>query len=138
MLLALILLHEMPFSLYWLQAFYYFFAMSILALGISWITSSVNIFMRDTAQIVGVILRLGFWSTPIFWDLGIMPEKVQFFIKLNPMFYIVQGYRESFLYFVPFWHHPAMTLYFWGVTGLVFVLGATIFLRLRPHFADVL
>lgn len=137
-LLILILLYGMPFSLYWLQFLYYFLAMSILVLGISWLTSSINIFARDTAQIVGVILQFGFWGTPIFWDLGIMPEKVQFILKLNPMFYIVQGYRESFIYFVPFWHHPAMTLYFWGMTGIVFVLGATIFLRLRPHFADVL
>jgi lipopolysaccharide transport system permease protein/teichoic acid transport system permease protein len=67
-----------------------------------------------------------------------MPPKVQFLLKLNPMFYIVQGYRESFIYFVPFWHHWQMTLYFWGLTGIVFVLGATVFLRLRPHFADVL
>lgn len=138
MLLGLILLYKMPFSIYWLQALYYFLAMAILALGISWITASVNIFARDTSQIVNVILQIGFWATPIFWDLGIMPSRVQFLLKLNPMFYIVQGYRESFIYFVPFWRHWQMTLYFWGVTGFVFILGATIFLRLRPHFADVL
>jgi lipopolysaccharide transport system permease protein/teichoic acid transport system permease protein len=137
-LLILVLLYKLPFSIYWLQAFYYFAAMCVLALGVSWITSSVNIFARDTSQIVTVVMQIGFWSTPIFWDLSIMPEKVQAILKLNPMFYIVQGYRESFLYFVPFWHHPAMTLYFWGVTLFVFALGATIFLRLRPHFADVL
>lgn len=138
MLLALIVLHGRPFSLYWLQFLYYFGAMSVLALGLSWITSSVNIFARDTGQIVNVILQFGFWGTPIFWDIGIMPERLRFFLKLNPMFYIVQGYRESFIYFVPFWQHGQMTLYFWGVTGVVFILGATIFLRLRPHFADVL
>ena len=138
MLLALIMLYGMPFSIYWLQAFYYFGAMGVLALGVSWITSSVNIFARDTGQIVNVILQIGFWATPIFWDPGIMPEKVQFVLKLNPVFYIVQGYRESFIYFVPFWHHWQMTLYFWSVTLAVFALGATIFLRLRPHFADVL
>jgi len=67
-----------------------------------------------------------------------MPEKIQSVLKLNPMFYIVQGYRESFIYFVPFWHHWEMTLYFWGFAGIVFILGGLIFLRLRPHFADVL
>jgi len=138
MLLALIILHGMPFSIYWLQALYYFMAMSILALGLGWITSSVNIFARDTSQIVNVFLQIGFWATPIFWDPAIMPPKVQFLLKFNPMFYIIQGYRESFIYFVPFWHHWQMSLYFWGVTGVVFVVGATIFLRLRPHFADVL
>src|SRR5208283_938147 len=54
MLTTLILLHRMPFSLYWFQALYYFAAMSILALGVSWITSSINIFARDTVQIVNV------------------------------------------------------------------------------------
>ncbi len=137
-LTVLILLNRMPVSLYWLQAFYYFAAMSILAVGISWITSSINIFARDTSQIVNVILQFGFWATPIFWDPGIMPPKVQFLLRLNPMFYIIQGYRESFIYFVPFWDHWQMTIYFWGVTFSVFAVGASIFLRLRPHFADVL
>ena len=67
-----------------------------------------------------------------------MPQKIQFLLMFNPMFYIVQGYRESFIYFVPFWHHWLMSLYYWAVTGFVFVLGALIFRRLRPHFADVL
>lgn len=138
LLLILILLYGLPFSVYWLQSLYYFGAMSVLALGLSWITSSVNIFARDTGQIVNVFLQIGFWATGIFWDLSIMPEKVQTVLKFNPMAYIVQGYRDSFIYFVPFWHHWEMTLYFWGVTGVIFVLGATIFLRLRPHFADVL
>jgi len=137
-LFSLILLYRLPFSIYWIQSLYYFFAMSVLALGLSWITSSVHVFSRDTSQIVNVVLQFSFWGTPIFWDLSIMPENIRFFLKLNPMFYVVQGYRESFIYFVPFWQHWEMTLYFWGVTGLVFVCGALVFLRLRPHFADVL
>ncbi|MCL5023583.1 MAG: ABC transporter permease [Nitrospirae bacterium] len=137
-LISLILLYKLPFSPYWVQALYYFAAMSALALGLSWITSSVNVFARDTSQIVHVVLQFGFWATPIFWDTDIMPQKVQGLLKLNPMFYIVQGYRDSFIYFVPFWHHWQMTLYYWGVTGLVFIVGAIVFLRLRPHFADVL
>jgi lipopolysaccharide transport system permease protein len=137
-LLILILLYKLPFSVYWLQALYYLAAMCFLALGLSWISSSVNIFARDTGQIVNVILQIGFWATPIFWDINIMPAKLQSILKLNPMFYVVQGYRESFLYFVPFWHHWQLTLYFWGVALFIFALGATIFLRLRPHFADVL
>ncbi len=137
-LACLILIYRMPVSIYWLQAIYYFGAMGVLALGLSWITSSVNIFARDTGQIVHLLLFFGMYLTPIFWDMNIMPPKVQFFLKLNPMFYIVQGYRDSFIEFVPFWHHPTLTLYFWSVASLVFGLGAIIFLRLRPHFADVL
>lgn len=138
MLIVMILLYRMPISLYWLQAIYYFIAMGILALGISWITSSINIFMRDINQIVNVIIQIGFWATPIFWDFNIMPPKVQFMLKLNPMFYIVQGYRDSFIYFVPFWDHWFQTICFWVIALLIFVLGAVIFRSLKPHFADVL
>jgi lipopolysaccharide transport system permease protein len=138
MLISLILLYHVPVSVFWFQGVYYFFAMAVLALGVGWITSSINIFARDTSQVVGVVLQFGFWATPIFWDLKILPANVQPFIKLNPMFYVVQGYRDSFIYFTPFWYHWQMTLYYWGVTGCIFVLGAIIFLRLRPHFADVL
>jgi ABC-type polysaccharide/polyol phosphate export permease len=137
-LLVLVVLYGMPVSIYWLQAIYYFAAMSVFVLGLSWISSSINVFSRDTAQIVSLILLFGFYLTPIFWDISIMPEKAQLLLKLNPMFYIVQGYRESFLYFVPFWHHPALTFYFWSVAFFTFAVGALIFLRLRPHFADVL
>ncbi len=138
LLIVLILLYGLPFSVFWLQALYYFAAMSILAVGISWISSSINVFARDTGQVVSVLLQIGFWATPIFWDIGIMPEKARFVLKLNPVFYIVQGYRDSFIYFIPFWSHWQMTVYFWVVAGVIFILGSLIFLRLRPHFADVL
>lgn len=137
-LIILLVLYGLPISIFWLQAGYYFFAMGILAVGIGWLTSSINVFARDTAQIVSVVLQFGFWATPVFWDPSMLPARFQHIIELNPMFYIVQGYRDSFINFVPFWHYGRLTLYFWGVTGIIFILGAIIFLRLRPHFADVL
>ncbi len=136
-LIFLILLYDLPVRLYWLQVFYYFFAMSVLVVGLSWIAASVNVFFRDAAQIVQICLQVGFWGTPIFWDLSIMPENLRFFFKLNPMFYIVQGYRESFLYSIPFWDHGLMTAYYWLVALGIFLVGAWIFRQLRPHFADV-
>lgn len=138
MLIGLILLYGMPFNIFYVQALYYFLSMSILSLGLGWITSSMNIFVRDTEQIVNIVLQIGFWATPIFWDMEMMPKAVQSVLKLNPMFYIVQGYRDSFIYFVPFWNHMELTLYYWVITGIVFILGGIIFMRLRPHFADVL
>ncbi|MEJ2697360.1 MAG: ABC transporter permease [Candidatus Sulfobium sp.] len=138
LLVCLTLAYKMPFSIYWIQAVYYFAAMSVMALGLGWVTSSINVFARDTGQVVQLMLLFGFYLTPIFWDISIMPKKAQFFLKLNPMFYIVQGYRDSFIDFVPFWHHWQMTVYFWGVALFIFAIGGIIFLRLRPHFADVL
>lgn len=137
-LVALIVFSGLPLSIYFLQVVYYLLCLVVLALGISWAVSALNVFIRDVGQIVSVMLQIGFWTTPIFWDYNMMPSKVQVLLKLNPMFYIVQGYRESFVFFSPFWHHPYQSLYFWLVAVAAFVGGALIFKKLKPQFADAL
>jgi len=137
-LFGLIILQDMPFSVYYLQFIYYAFCLCILALGLGWIFSSLNVFIRDIGQIVNIVIQIGFWATPIFWDIHIMSKKIQMILKLNPMAYVIQGYRESFIYFVPFWDHPYETLYFWTLTLTVFIAGALVFQRLKYQFADVL
>jgi len=59
-------------------------------------------------------------------------------LKLNPMFYIVQGYRDSFIYKIWFWQRPGMTLYFWAFTLVFWLIGTRLFRKLKIHFADVL
>lgn len=137
-LLALLLFQQMPLSIYYLQAGYYLFCMLMLTLGISWMLSAVNVFVRDVAQLVTVLLQVGFWVTPIFWDINMMPPKVQWFLKLNPVYYIIQGYRDSFINFHPFWSHPSYTVYYWLVTLGMLASGAYIFKKLKPQFPDVL
>jgi lipopolysaccharide transport system permease protein/teichoic acid transport system permease protein len=133
-----IIFQKMPFSLYYLQFLYYLFCLCVLGLGLGLAVSALNVFVRDVGQIVGVVLQIGFWATPIFWDVGMMPQGLKTVVKLNPMFYIVQGYRESFIYFSPFWQHPVAGLYFWIVALSTFAVGALIFKKLKPQFADVL
>lgn len=125
-------------SFYWFQVLYYLFATVILLLGISWITSSVVIFFRDLGQLVTMLIQFGFWLTPIFWMLSMVPESYRWIFKLNPMYYITQGYRDTLIDHIWFWEKPIETLQFWIITGLFFALGAIIFRKLRPHFADVL
>ena len=137
-LLGLILFNRVPLTPYYLQFIYYLFCLSVLGLGLGWAVSALNVFMRDVGQIVGVVLQIGFWATPILWDIRMMPPKIQYIFKLNPMYYIIQGYRDSFIYAVPFWHHPLQTIYFWVTAGFLFLIGAIIFQRLKPQFADVL
>jgi len=137
-LLALLIFQSMPFHLYYLQFFYYLFCTIVLALGISWAVAALHPFFRDTQKIALVVIQIGFWATPIFWDIHMMPSQFHDVLKLNPMFYVVQGYRESFLYFYPFWKHPVQTLYFWGITLMTLTIGAIIFKKLKPQFADVL
>lgn len=126
-------------TLYNLQVFYYLFATIVLLLGLSWLTSSLTLFWKDTGQIVTMTLQFAFWMTPIFWSPKHLPPQTLNLIKLNPMYYIVEGYRESFIHKTWFWEsHYLLTLYFWGITLFFFFLGAVVFRRLRPHFADVI
>lgn len=126
-------------SVYNLQVFYYLFCSVMLLLGLSWLTSSLTLFMKDTGQVVTIILQFGFWMTPIFWSPKRLSPESLTLIKLNPVYYIVEGYRESFIYKTWFWERQDMfTLYFWSFTLFFFFLGALVFRRLRPHFADVL
>lgn len=135
---AILALNGMPVTLYWLQVFYYLFAMCALLTGLTWFTSSISLFFPDINYIITIIMRVLFFFTPIFWDIKGIPEHILIYFRLNPMFYLVNGYRESFLYQVPFWEHDQNTLYFWALTAFFFVLGVLVFKRLRPHFADAI
>ena len=137
-LIGLIVFEKMPPSIYFCQFLYYLLCMIVLALGLGWGLAALQVFLRDTGQIVGVLLQLGFWSTPIFWDLKIMPVEFQKYFMLNPMYYVVQGYRDSFINFIPFWQHPYLTIYFWSITLAVLLSGTILFKKLRPQFADIL
>lgn len=125
---------------YTLQVIYYSFCMVMLVLAISYTTCAVVVFFRDLSHIIGIILQVGVWATPIMWNFNIIRNQVlQFVFKLNPMFYIVQGYREALIEKTFFWESAmGLTIYFWGLTLMLFVIGRAMFKKLKPHFADVL
>lgn len=124
-------------DIYWLQLFYYLFAMLILVTGLSWITSASILFFKDIGQIIQAFLQFLFWGTPIFWSLKIMPQKYHPFLKLNPLYYIANGYRESLINKTWLWEHPTLSLYFWGIAVAILFVGAIFFKKLKPHFGDV-
>ncbi len=123
---------------YWIQIVYYSFSMLVLIMAVGYLCAAVNVFFKDMTQIVGIILQFGIWVTPIMWEYQLVGGWVLRILKLNPMFYIVQGYRDSLLDQVWFWQRPGETLYFWVITLLLFWMGTSVFQKLRPHFADVL
>jgi len=137
-LLILFFLHGFKPELIYLQLFYYSFSLTLLLIGLTWATSALAAFIKDTSQVVAVILQIGFWVTPNFWSINMIPERYQPLFKINPMFYIVEGYRDTLIHGVWFWQRYNQTLYFWVITILLFILGALLFRKLRPHFPDVL
>jgi len=134
----ILIISQVPVTVYWLQVFYYLFSMVVLLIGVSWLTSSISLFFPDINYIITIVMRVLFFFTPIFWDPKGMPNEFLIYFRFNPLFYIVDGYRESLLYGVPFWIHHQNTLYFWIITVSLFILGVIVFKRLRPHFADAL
>lgn len=128
-------------TLYILQLFYYMFCTFCLVLALVYATSAIVIFFRDLTQIISILLQVGVWLTPIMWDINVVmadyPLIIRIF-KLNPMYYIVTGYRDSMLGQVSVMAHVGWGLYFWVVTAVLFGIGAFVFKRLKPHFADVL
>ena len=66
------------------------------------------------------------------------PAWLEQVLKINPMYYIVAGYRDSMLTGHWFWERPSLTVYYWAVTLLLLVFGLRTFRKLRPHFSDVL
>lgn len=131
-------IYDYQFSLYNLQFVYYLIATIMLLIGLSYLCASLIVFLKDVGPFVSMILQFAFWITPIFWSLNILPEKFVFYIKLNPIFYITEGYRNAFIYKEWFWEHPLQTAYFWVFTICVLILGIYVFKKLKPHFADVL
>ncbi len=128
-------------DLYYLQIFYYSGGLLLLTLGICYTTSAVVVFFRDLSQMINIALQVGVWLTPIMWiadDVLASHKTLLTILKLNPIYYIVSGYRDAFIYKNWFWERPLWTLYFWGFTIAVFLFGNWVFKRLRVHFADVL
>lgn len=121
-----------------IQMIYYSICTFFLVLGISYATSSIILFFRDLSQLIGILLQIGMWMTPIMWPYTILPDKLKWFAKLNPMYYIVEGYRDTLINKVWFWDRYFQTVYFWLLSISFFVLGSIIFKKLKPHFSDVL
>lgn len=125
-------------NIYWLQLLYYIFASVVLVTGLSYITSSLVVFFKDLGVIIGILLQIGFWITPIFWNISMIPEKYVGLLKLNLAYYIVEGYRNALIHQSSLLNDIFYTMYFWVVTIIICILGIIIYKKLKPHFADLL
>lgn len=137
-LLAIACIYGYYPSIYTLQIFYYSLCMFIFVLALSYTTCAVVIFFRDLSQIINIVLQIGMWATPILWNIKSIDGIWQSVFKINPLVYIVNGYRSAIYEREWFWQDFYSTVYFWIVTVVLFLIGAVIFKRLKPHFADVM
>ncbi|PGV53332.1 ABC transporter permease [Bacillus sp. AFS037270] len=126
-------------TLYFIQLPYYIVANLLLLLAISLITSTLSTIIRDVQMVVQATVRVLMYVTPILWSNQNMPEYIINIMKLNPVYYIVEGYRSALLgtgwYFV---ENQAYTLYFWVLVFVLLLLGSSLHVRFKERFVDYL
>lgn len=125
-------------TIYMIQLVYYSLCLFIFVLGLCYSTCAIMVFFKDIGQIISILLQIGMWATPILWDVNTLSPTVQMIVKINPLVYIVNGYRTAIFEKTWFWEDFYSTMYFWIVTVVVFGVGALVFKRLKVHFSDVL
>lgn len=116
--------------------FVYLFFAALFAVGIGWVLASANVYLKDIQKVMGVVMMAWFFFTPIFYSPSIVPQAALPFIRLNPMYHVVVGYRYAILAgkFLP-WQD---FLYLAVVSSVTFGIGGIFFRRLKPGFAEVL
>jgi lipopolysaccharide transport system permease protein len=124
------------FSLWLLLLPVYMLLIGLFSVGIGWIVASLQVYLRDTAQVVSVVLTFWYWVTPIMIDEQRFPPQGRFLLRLNPLAFIVRAYRDRLLsYRFPSLHDLLVVTAF-SITS--FVVGGLFFRHLKRGFADVL
>jgi lipopolysaccharide transport system permease protein len=130
---AAIFLHHISPILVMLPVF--MLLVGLFAVGIGWVAAAFQVYIRDTAQGLAVLLTLWFWATPILLPEDKFPSWALLLLKANPLAYIVRAYREILL-------GHAIALKDLGLTAAfavaAFVFGGLIFRYMKRGFADVL
>ena len=108
----------------------------LLTLGGAWLVASLGVFVRDTAQVLGLLLMAWMYLTPIIYPEHVVPERFRPALELNPFTPLVRSYRRALLEGAPpDWRGLAYTTAF---ALAVFLLGYWWFARTRKNFADVI
>ena len=123
---------------YIVQLPYYIFATVALLVSFGLIISTLSTIIRDVHNMVQSLMKILFYLTPILWILDATEHPtITSIMKLNPLYYIVQGYRSALLgdswYLVGHWEY---TLYFWAVVIIFFLIGSSLHVRFRDRFVD--
>jgi lipopolysaccharide transport system permease protein len=130
---TLVIRHELHATLLWLPVL--LLPQLVFTLGASWFVASLGVFVRDTAQAVGLVLMAWMYLTPIIYPESVVPQRYRAWVELNPFTPLVRGYRRALLE----GRAPDLTglLYFSIFAVAVFLVGYWWFAKTRRNFADV-
>jgi len=95
---AFLLLIGFEWSVYWLFLPVLLVLTQLLAYSIGMSCAILSVFLRDIKEVVGIIIQIGFWMTPIVYTLSILPERWHMLFQLNPMYHIINAFRDALIY----------------------------------------
>ena len=108
----------------------------VFATGISYFVASLGVYVRDTQYVIGVVLQILFFATPIFYPISAVPEKFRIILEMNPLTVFIEQARNVFLYGrMPDWLFLGLATL---VSLIVLQLGYYFFVKTKRGFADVL
>lgn len=135
-IIAFVLIYGVGITKYIIYYPIIFTVQYILILGISFIVSSITVYVRDLQHLIGVALQLLFYATPIVYNANTIPENFKWILNLNPMTYVINGYRDIFYNQVA---PDIKSLLIVAITMLaICVIGYMIFNKLQKGFAEEL
>lgn len=126
-------------TIFWIQYFYYFFAMIIFLFSFGILNATITTVIRDYHIALQSILRLLFYVSGPIWDINNrnLPDALIKILKLNPIYYLIEGFRDSLLSRAWFWEKGTYALIFWGITLFMLILGSHLHLKFRNRFVDL-
>jgi len=127
-------------SVHWLGVIYYMLCAILFSVALSLTTSVLNMLARDTRKLILACMRLLLYLTPILWDIERFAKGsiIRTIIECNPIYYIVQGYRDCFFYHKGFLEYTWSMGWFWGITLFLFFVGSYMMYKFKTRFIDMI
>ena len=111
-------------------------AQYLLLIAISFIVSSISVYVRDLQHLIGVVLQLLFYATPIVYAAEAIPDNFKWMLNINPMTYVINAYRDIFYNQTMIDVVPLLILI--AVSIVACIIGYLIFNKLQKGFAEQL
>ncbi len=125
-------------SVYIFELFYYTLCTLTFAFVVSTMLSTLTAVSHDVGHMVKSIMTALFWLTPIIWSVDTLHGIVRYIVMLNPVCYLVQGYRNAFVLERWFFVEWEYTVYFWVLMTALTLFTSFLFAKLHKEFSDIL
>ena len=130
------LFHGIYPSVYWFNLLYYYIFIYVFLVSLALVTSVIVQLARDFGRLITSLLQLLFFITPILWQENNIPDWARPFFIINPVRYMVNGFRYSLFEQTNFYERPVLIVFFWSMTACILLLGCFLQKKYATRFVD--